>query len=47
MGEVKGKLESTQFNLLTELEEKGFKVLRNEEMGDNNRTITRYRIFAK
>jgi hypothetical protein len=47
LGEVKEKLESAQFNLLTEVAEKGFKVLRSESQGDSGRKVTRYTIVTK
>jgi hypothetical protein len=45
--EVRLALKSTQFNLLTELEEKGFKIDRTPTTGENDRKITKYHILAK
>ena len=47
LSEVKEKLDSTQFNLLTELEEKGFKIDRVHIPSAGNRPVTRYRVHAK
>ena len=47
LAEVKTALDSTQFNLLTELEEKGYKVERTEVPGNNNRKVTCFKIIAK
>lgn len=47
LAEVKEALESTQFNLITELEGKGFAVERNEATSDAGRKVTRYKIVAK
>lgn len=44
LGEIKEKLGSTQFNLLTQLEEKGWTIGKKFEDGAGNRKITRYRI---
>lgn len=42
LGEVKNKLGSIQFNVLTQLGEAGYKIKRTEETGDNNRPVTRF-----
>jgi hypothetical protein len=42
--EVKKALKSNQFNLLTELEEKGFEIKRIMTPGTNGRQITRFQI---
>ena len=47
LAEVKTALDSTQFNLLTELEGKGYKVERTEVPGVNNRKVTRFKIITK
>ncbi len=47
LAEVKEALDSTQFNLLTELEEKGFKVERTEAAGKSGRQVTRFHISPK
>jgi hypothetical protein len=45
LNEVKKVLKSTQFNLLTELKEKGFKIKRAVVAGANGRTVTRFHIL--
>jgi hypothetical protein len=47
LNEVKEALESTQFNVLTELEGKGFKVLRSQVPGVGARAATKYNLIAK
>jgi hypothetical protein len=47
LNEVKEPLESTQFNVITELEGKGFKVLRDLVPGIGARQATKYRLIAK
>ncbi len=47
MLEVKNKLDSTQLNLLTDLEKKGFKVTKLKEAGPGTREVTRYFLRAK
>lgn len=47
LGEVKEELDSTQFNVLTELKEKGHTVDTKQEDGEGNRKITRYFVKAK
>lgn len=47
LGEVKAKLNSTQLNLLTELEAKGFKVKKTKEGGEGSRQVTRYYLTTK
>ncbi len=47
LNEVKEALESTQFNVITELEGKGFKVLRSQVPGVGARAATSYRLVAK
>ncbi len=47
LGEVKEALDSTQFNVLTELKERGFTVDTKQEDGDGPRKITRYFVKAK
>jgi len=47
LGEVKEKVGSVQFNLLTELEEKGFKVEKSQVKGDGPRKVTRYKLHTK
>lgn len=42
LGEVKDKLGSIQFNVLTQLEAKGHKVKRTEDKGETGRPITRF-----
>jgi hypothetical protein len=45
LNEVKKVLKSTQFNLLTELETKGFKIKRAVVAGANGRNVTRFHIL--
>ena len=45
LNEVKKVLKSTQFNLLTELEERGFKIKRAVVAGANGRNVTRFHIL--
>lgn len=45
LNEVKAKLKSTQFNLITELEAKKFKIKRTLEAGAGSREVTRYHIM--
>jgi hypothetical protein len=47
LGEVKKALKSSQLNLLTELEGRGFKVSKVKESGPGGRDITRYFLRAK
>jgi hypothetical protein len=47
LNDVKEALESTQFNVLTELEGKGFKVLRDLVPGIGARQATKYKLIAK
>jgi hypothetical protein len=47
LSQVKDALKSTQYNLLTELEERGFKVTKEAISGDSDRKVTRYHITAK
>lgn len=47
LAEVKAELNSTQFNLLTELEAKGFEIIKRSEDGEGKRKITRYKIVTK
>lgn len=47
LAEVKEALESTQFNVLTEMEAKGHTVDRSQEDGEGNRKVTRYKLIAK
>lgn len=47
LSEVKDKLKSTQFNLLTEVTKRGFKVKRTPETGDTNRKVMRFKIATK
>lgn len=47
LAEVKAALDSTQFNLLTQLEEQGFTVERTQVDGDGPRKVTRYKLGAK
>ena len=47
LAEVKAALDSTQFNLLTQLEEQGYTVERKQEDGDGSRKVTRYKLSAK
>jgi hypothetical protein len=47
LNEVKEALESTQFNVLTELEGKGFKVTRTLVSGIGARQATKYHLSAK
>lgn len=42
--EVKKKLGSIQFNVISQLEEAGHKIKRTEETGVNNRTVTRFHL---
>lgn len=42
LGEVKDKVGSIQFNVLTQLQDKGHKVKRVEEKGDAGRPVTRF-----
>jgi hypothetical protein len=46
LAEVKKALKSTQFNLLTELEGRGFKIRREAIAGSTGRAITRFHIVA-
>lgn len=45
--EVKKVTGSIQFNLLTQLEDAGFKITREQEPGKGNRQVTRYFLIAK
>lgn len=47
LADVKGALHSTQFNVITELEGKGFVVERTPVSGDKDRKATRYHVLAK
>jgi hypothetical protein len=47
LAQVKKALDSTQFNLLGELEERGFKVTKEQISGDNDRKVTRYTVVTK
>lgn len=47
LAEVKDACDSAQFNLLTELEGKGFKIERTPISGPNDRKVTRYHIVAR
>ena len=47
LAQVKEALKSTQFNVLTELESKGFKIEREPVSGINNRKVTRYHLIQK
>ncbi len=47
LAQVKEALSSTQFNLLPEVEEKGFKVTKEPISGANDRKVTRYHIVTK
>jgi hypothetical protein len=47
LNEVKAALESTQFNVLTELEGKGFKITRTQVPGIGARQATKYHLSAK
>jgi len=47
LNEVKEALESTQFNVLTELEGKGFKITRTQVPGIGARQATKYHLSAK
>lgn len=47
LAEVKEKLKSAQFNLLTEVETRGFTVEKNFVKNTNGRKVTRYHIVAK
>lgn len=47
LAEVKEALESTQFNLLTELEAAGFEIEKTPIKGNGPRKITRYRVIPK
>lgn len=47
LAEIKEALGSTQFNLLTELEEKGFEIERGEVASATGRKVTKYKIKAK
>ena len=44
LAEVKKVLKSTQYNLLTELEDRGFKIKREPVPGSSGRQITRFQI---
>ena len=44
--ETKKALKSTQYNVLTELEEKGYKIKRSVDSGDENRKVTRFHLVA-
>ncbi len=47
LGEVKEALESSQFNLLTQLEGDGFTIKKTPEDGAGPRKVTRYKIMPK
>lgn len=47
LAEVKAECDSVQFNVLTELKDKGFKVDTKQEDGNGNRKISRYFLKAK
>lgn len=47
LAEVKAKLDSNQFNLLTELASRGFKIDRRDVGGDHGRNVTKYKILTK
>jgi len=47
LAEVKEHLDSSQFNLLKQVEAAGFAVKRTYEQGNGNRKVTRYKIVAK
>lgn len=44
LAEVKEALKSTQFNVLSELQEKGFKIDHNPATGESGRKVTRYHV---
>jgi hypothetical protein len=46
LAEVKEAVKSTQFNLLTELEKKGFKINKTPTSGEKERKVTNYRIVT-
>lgn len=45
LAEVREALDSTQFNVLPEVEKRGWKVTRTKEPGEGNRKVTRYQII--
>ncbi len=47
LAEIKAKLKSSQFNLLTELKAKKFKIKRSLVRGVGARKATRYHLYAK
>lgn len=46
LAEVKERLGSIKFNVLTKLEKKGFTITKTKEAGANNRTVTRYKLHG-
>lgn len=46
LADVKDEVGSVQFNLLRELEEKGFRIDRDEVKNDTGRVVTRYKLHA-
>lgn len=47
LAEVKDKLDSNQFNLLTELAGRGYKIDRKDVGGEHGRNVTKYKILTK
>ena len=47
LAEVRGALQSTQFNLLTEIEKRGFKIERMPATGEHDRKVTRFHIAGR
>ncbi len=45
--QVKEKLGSVQFNVLTEIKNKGFKIIETQVKGPGRRTLTRYKAVTK
>jgi hypothetical protein len=46
LNEIKAKLKSTQFNVLKQLREAGYKIKEAKEAGNGNREVTRYFLQA-
>ena len=46
LAETKKALKSTQYNVLTELESKGYKIKRTPDSGDEDRKVTRFHLIA-
>ena len=46
LAETKKALKSVQYNVLSELVEKGYKIKRSVDTGDENRKITRFHLIA-